>query len=496
MDEAKVDVCAVRRWCRTSTRPNHTRRQSLVTGLSASCVRACLTGSLLLAGYLFDRRPPPLNSVAAAALIILACDTEQLFSTGFQFSFAVVVCLLLCASPLQSRLRPLGRPDPFLPDTLWSWPQRTRAWAWEKLSAALSVNFIGWAGSLVFTIGYFHLFSPAALGANLLAVPLSCLILFLGAGALAAGAISAPVAGLFNNANWLLSKALLAVLSTSAALPGSYAYLQPALPARPGCEITVLDAGTGGAIHLRTGGADWMIDCSHGYEYEQMVRPYLHSRGLNALDGLILTHGDAQHIGGALELLADFRPRLILDSPLADRSGARRALHRALAEQGRPKRLVWRGDALTLAPGATLRVLYPPPGLQRSAADDKALVLLLEAGGCRALFTSDSGFATEEWLLENEPDLHADVLVKGQHARDLSGTPDFLLHVRPQLLVSASPELNGSLPEHAGWMREVERGGIALFPQERTGAVHLTLREGEIRAESCIGGQTFRSRAR
>ena len=53
-----------------------------------------------------------------------------------------------------------------------------------------------------------------------------------------------------------------------------------------------------------------------------------------------------------------------------------------------------------------------------------------EPGAClgrRVLFTSDSGYATEQWLLENEPDLRADILVKGQHGKDLSGTPGFLL---------------------------------------------------------------------
>ena len=258
----------------------------------------------------------------------------------------------------------------------------------------------------------------------------------------------------------------------------------------------MLDVGTGAAIHVRTGGEDWLIDCAHGYDYEQVVRPYLHARGLNALDGLILSHGDAQHVGGAVSLLADFRPRLVLDSPLKDRSSARKAVHAALEAQGTGKRLVWRGDAFTLGGGAKLSVLFPPPDLARSAADDKTLVLMLEAAGCRALFTSDSGFATENWLLENEPDLHADVLVKGQHAKDLSGTPDFLLRVHPQVVISAMPELTASPPEHAAWEKSVQESGIALFPQETTGAVEVTFRDGEIRARSYLGGRTFRSRAR
>jgi beta-lactamase superfamily II metal-dependent hydrolase len=140
-------------------------------------------------------------------------------------------------------------------------------------------------------------------------------------------------------------------------------------------------------------------------------------------------------------------------------------------------------------------VLFPPAGWEKSAADDKALVLLLEAGGERALFTFDSGFSTEEWLLQNEPELHADLLVKGQHGKDLSGTPDFLARVHPRVVICAPPRLGAStnLDE---WAEDVRERGIELFRQDQTGAVQVTIRPGTLRADGFVNGQTFRSRAR
>jgi len=92
-------------------------------------------------------------------------------------------------------------------------------------------------------------------------------------------------------------------------------------------------------------------------------------------------------------------------------------------------------------------VLYPPAGLVKSSSDDKALVLRLEAAGRRILFTSDSGYSTEQCLIENEPDLHADIQVNGQHGKDLSGPPDFLRHVQPRAIIAAAPELSVSLAD-------------------------------------------------
>src|SRR5207253_6664002 len=66
-----------------------------VTGLHVSSVRAAVMSSILLGGFFFERKVFALNSLAAAAFIILCWDTNELFSTGFQLSFAVVGAIIL-----------------------------------------------------------------------------------------------------------------------------------------------------------------------------------------------------------------------------------------------------------------------------------------------------------------------------------------------------------------------------------------------------------------
>ena len=301
---------------------------------------------------------------------------------------------------------------------------------------------------------------------------------------------------IFNNANWGFAKLLLLILHFFSDVPGGFVYVDVPRPWRkPPCEVTVLDLGPGGAIHLRAGSANWLLDCGHSFEYQRIVLPYLRGRGINALDGFILTYGNADHIGGAVALLDDFRPPIVADSPLKDRSAARRSAQVTLAARGKGKRIIQRGDVLDLERGARLRVLYPPAGLQRAAADDKALVLRLEAQEARVLFMSASGFSTEEWLLQNEPDLRADLLVKGQHGSDLSGTPDFLARVKPAAIICASPGA-GKEAQLDEWSDSVRRLGVTLFRLDQSGAVHVALDHGEIRADGFLNGQTFRNRAR
>lgn len=470
---------------------------ALVTGLSASCVRAAIMGALVLAAQLFDRRAVVVNSLAAAGVAILAWDTNQLFLPGFQFSFTLVFVIVWLAARIQRRCERLVQPDPFLPRVLWSLSLRSGHWCWRQFSAALGVTLAAWLGSLAFTAGYFHLFSLSSILANLLAVPLAFVVLLLGLGTVLCAGFWSYGAILFNNANWLTAKLLLGVVQVFAGLPGGHRYVElPHLSPRPACEFTALDCGEGAAIHLRAETHDWLLDCGSASAYSRIVLPYLRSRGINRLDGLFLTHGDAQHLGGAIGALDDLQPRALFEAPLRDRSTARRNLHGILEQRAWGKALLWRGDRMPLGGDAALCVLYPPPGLVRNLADDKALVLRIECAGTRVLFLSDSGFATEQWLLENEPDLRSDVLVKGWHARDFSGTPDFLAAVQPQAVVCSALEYGASAAMLDEWSRAVTARGVIVFRQDQCGAVRGEIRDGTIELRAFARPQTFRSRAR
>ena len=470
---------------------------AVITGLSASCVRATIMGSALLLGYLVDRPPIIYNSLAAAGLLILGWDTNQLFSTGFQFSFALVWTIAFLAQRIQRGIEPLGQPDPFLPRALWTVRQKMGSHVTTALAATLGVTLAAWAGSLLFTAGYFHLFSIAAIGANLVAVPLAFAVLALGIFSVVASVVWPFGAVLSNNANWLCAHLLLRAMEMFALIPGGnfYVEMRP-FDSRPDCEVMVFDLDTGGATHIRSGRFDALIDCGSAYRYEQAVLPYLRSRGTNALDALIVSHGDAQHIGGGLAALNDFRSARVIDSPMADRSSTRRSLHAALAKSRVGKSFARRGDRVAISPTTALRILFPPGGYQRPAADDKTLVLRLECGTTRILFMSDSGFATEQWLLRNEADLGADMVIKGQHSKDHSGTADFLAAVNPRAVICSAPEEgrgSGSLDE---WCAQIEARGITVFRQDRTGAVHVTVGRGEFVVRGFVNGQILRSRTR
>jgi len=466
-----------------------------ITGLHTASVRAAVMSALLLGGIFFDRKVLALNSLAAAAFLILLFDSNQLFTSGFQLSFAVVGTIVLLADPMFVRFGRVAAPDPFLPRALLSRAQRFRIKAGRKLTRGASVSLAAWIGSLPLIYWYFYLITPVSLVANLVVVPIAYFVLALAMLSLIAAPISSGLSIIFNNANWLISHVVLGLVHFFALLPAGHLYLPRFTESHTPIMITVLDEGTGGAAHIRANGYDWLIDCGGERNYERTVKSLLHSRGVNRLQGILLTHGDAHHIGAALETIADFAPRETYDNPLEVRSSAQRRFRDA---PGKPEpRLLFRGNCLLLGRDVHAEILYPPPNIKIRSADDAPLIAqLIINEQIRVLFESDAGAEAEVALLGSGDDLKSDILIKGQHHSGDSGTREFLDGVKPKLIIATSRESPVAEQITEEWSSEIARRGIKLFRQDRTGAVEIQFRGEDWTAQSYLTGECFRNSKR
>ncbi len=466
-----------------------------ITGLHTASVRAAVMSALLLGGVFFDRKVLALNSLAAAAFLILLFDSNQLFTSGFQLSFAVVGTIVLVADPMFARFARVVAADPFLPRLLLSRSRRFCITVGRKLGRGASVSLAAWIGSLLLIYWYFNLITPISLLANLAVVPIAYFVLALAMLSLIAAPISPGLSIIFNNANWLMSRAVLGLVHFFALLPAGHFYLPHFTESHTPIMITVLDEASGGAAHIRANGYNWLVDCGGERNYERTLKSFLHTRGVNRVQGMLLTHGDARHIGAALEVMADFEPREIYCNPLDVRSGAQ---HRLLDSPGKTKpRPLIRGDTLLFGPNVHVEILYPLSGMKVSSADDAPLIVqMIVDEQTRVLFESDAGAEAEAALLELGDDLKSDILIKGQHHSGDSGTPEFLDAVMPKLIIATSRDYPVAEQIGEEWSSEVARRGIKLFRQDRTGAVEIQFRDEGWTAKGHVDGESFRSSTR
>src|SRR5213596_1515507 len=211
-----------------------------VTGLHVSSVRAAVMASILLGGFFFERKVFVLNSLAAAAFFLLCWNTNELFSTGFQLSFAVVGAIILFADPLFGFLHRLGAPDPFLPRSLVRGPRRWIHSALEWVCRGAGVSLAAWLGSLPLVLWYFYIVTPISLVANLIVVPIAFFILAIALLSLLSMPLLPGLAVIFNNANWLLVQVVMGIVQFLTQVPGGHFYVEhPHWPEKLVAKVTV-----------------------------------------------------------------------------------------------------------------------------------------------------------------------------------------------------------------------------------------------------------------
>src|SRR5438477_10141888 len=196
-----------------------------ITGLHTASVRAAIMSAILLGGIFFDRKVFLLNRLAAAALLILLWDSNELFTSGFQLSFAVVGAIVLFAESAFIRFRRIAAPDPFLPRVLLNRGRRALIKMGTAIAGGASISLAAWLGSLPLIYWYFHLITPVSLVANLVVVPIAYFVLALALLSVITAPISSALSIIFNNANWLTSRGVLGLVHLFAALAAGHLYV-------------------------------------------------------------------------------------------------------------------------------------------------------------------------------------------------------------------------------------------------------------------------------
>jgi competence protein ComEC len=181
------------------------------TGWESSAIRASVMMTIVVGGWALKRPGDLLNSLAAAAFIILLCEPRQLFEASFQLSFCVMFVIGLLLPRMNKISDGLLRHDPLLPNDLIPKWRRSLVQILRMLARYFSLSLAAWLGSIPLSALYFHLFSPISPLANIIAVPLGTLALMSNLGALICGTWLPFATELFNNAAWFFMSAMTGV---------------------------------------------------------------------------------------------------------------------------------------------------------------------------------------------------------------------------------------------------------------------------------------------
>ncbi|HFI0346141.1 TPA: DNA internalization-related competence protein ComEC/Rec2 [Streptococcus suis] len=247
-------------------------------------------------------------------------------------------------------------------------------------------------------------------------------------------------------------------------------------------EVTVVDIGQGDSIFLRDmRGRTVLIDVGGRVDFvakeawqerssqanaERTLIPYLHSRGVDRIDSLVLTHTDADHVGDVLEVAKQVQIGRIYVSP---GSLTVPDFVATLKEINVPVHVVAVGDRLPIF-DSYLEVLYPDG--TGDGGNNDSIVLYGRLLETNFLFTGDLEQGELD-LIETYPSLPVDVLKAGHHGSKGSSYSEFLDHIGAKIALVSAGENNRYKHPHQETLDRFDSRNIQVYRTDQQGAIRF-----------------------
>lgn len=484
----------------------------------ASVLRAGLMGAIGVAADLRGGRKAPWNALLVALACMLIIDPLAIGDPGLQLSFAAVAGLFAIAPVASQWLRGLmpGRAADLMGQSagagLATAPVLALGFGSVSVVGLLAnlvavpvagpvvvMAMLGVAGSALWAPLGVALAWVAALGASLIMGVATLASAIPGAvqavppwGALPLAAVAAapPVAWRWlrrvprrgvrgatarapapgppwrRQVAWAIACSCIIAWGLVGGLPGCGA--PP--PAGPG--LRMLDVGQGAAVALRDGArVEVLVDAGPPGD-PPPVRAALDRMGAGSVGTLVLSHGSADHAGGAMSVLGDMPVgRVVL--PLGDRAAP---LVRSAQVQARRRGIpvTWASAGLGLGAGAwDVQVIGPvddaAAGPPAADANLRCMVVLARARGLHALLPGDA----ESPVLQRLALPAVDVLQVPHHGSEDPGLADVVRRTSPHVALVSAGQGNAFGHPRAQALGAAASGGARVLRTDRGGDIDV-----------------------
>jgi competence protein ComEC len=499
----------------------------LLVGADPVVVRAGIMGGLYVTAVHLGRRATAYVSLLVSTILLTVINPLALWDVGFQLSFAATLGLILFTAPIEGLFeRGLTR------IVTQSQAQELLRYLNDVLIVTLAAQILV-IPVIIYHFGSLSLVSPFA---NLLILPVQPPIVTFGGLSTAVGLVpfleplaralgwvpwlclaycntivrwmaSWPLSAIElgkSAATWSLLLAIL-LLATLRSVPrlgeytravGSWARHRPVpklvttllliagllawlavlqLPDGK-LHVTFLNVGQGDAIFIITPtGRQILID--GGPSPTRLTSALGRAMPFwdRAIDVIVLTHSDADHITGLEEVLERFRVDMWLDSGYTTDNEIYAQCQSTMKGKGTIRRSVMAGDRLELEPGILLEVLNPPNRPEsnpEASANDSSVVARLTWLRTSFLLTGDLETAGEQWLIRSGSPIAANVLKVSHHGSAGSTTSEFLATVDPSYaVISVGAENRFGHPAQPVLDRLEQQGNITVLRTDVQGTI-------------------------
>ena len=232
-------------------------------------------------------------------------------------------------------------------------------------------------------------------------------------------------------------------------------------------EVHFIDVGQGDATLIESDGHYMLIDAGNN-DKGTALQLYLQKQGVEKLDYLVLTHSDADHIGGADVIVTKYDVDNVFFGDFEKENKTYEDLMAALEYKNLTYSTPKVGSEYVLGNAAFTIVA---PNRVYEDANNSSIALVLTDGDITFLFTGDCEAEAENDILANGLNIDCDVYKLGHHGSRTSSIKAFLEAVTPTYGVISCGEGNDYGHPHAEPLNNLRSMGVQIFRTDEQGSI-------------------------
>lgn len=171
------------------------------------------------------------------------------------------------------------------------------------------------------------------------------------------------------------------------------------------------------------------------YKIKNEVIPYLKSIGIKKIDYLIITHGDEDHIGGAITLINNFQVKNVILN-----KGTFTDLEKELIKNLNKKKIPYQININKI--NLSNHTIYLLNNTKYNNENDNSIITYFTYQKYKFLYMGDASITTEDNLLENYNLNTISILKVGHHGSNTSSSKDFISQINPSISLISVGENN------------------------------------------------------
>ena len=241
--------------------------------------------------------------------------------------------------------------------------------------------------------------------------------------------------------------------------------------------ITILDVNQGDSILLKNNNKISLIDTGGGYisNYSEDIIKYINSLGLSKIDNLIISHGDYDHMGGAIDLVNNIKIGKVIFN-----CGEYNDLEKELIKVLDKKKIKYYSCIKEL--NIDKNKLYFLQTMEYDNENDSSNVIYIDLDGYKFMLMGDASTTTEKEILKKYKLPDIDVLKVGHHGSKTSSCIDFINKIKPNYSIISVGKNNRYGHPNKEVLENLKESKI--YRTDEDGSIMLKIKNNKLKIET------------